>query len=134
MGELVLARDAGAMVGAAVVAVGETILAGLESIGSIGRRMRENKRAAADLLRTAESIQPQIREIRRRATLSSSETLDDLLGTVYIILDAVDGYSAAGAFKRAKNSKKYAKKFERLNNQLTQRMYAVTLADMASRR
>lgn len=129
MAELVLAGEVGhTLIGVAISAVAERILAALRSIRGIGGRIKENRREADALLQRTDSIQPSVREFQRRRTMSSSRPLDDLLVTVNAIRDAVNRYDAAGALKRARNSKTYAKEFARLHTQLDQRMNAAALA------
>ncbi|CAN0034971.1 unnamed protein product [Ectocarpus sp. 8 AP-2014] len=130
MGELVLAKFAGQ----AVVNIAELILESVDSIGSIVRGMKENNRHASQLLEMVEAIEPPIRAIQKKGTtLSGSESLRQLLETVQEIRTVLDEYARTCIVARALKRKKIAKKFAWLGNNLTQKMHAVQLGDIADR-
>ncbi|CAN0004667.1 unnamed protein product [Ectocarpus sp. 6 AP-2014] len=130
MGELVLAKFAGQ----AVVNIAELILECVDSIGSVVRGMKENNRHASQLLEIVEAIEPPIRAIQKKGTtLSGSESLRQLLETVQEIRTVLDEYALTCIVARTLKRKKIAKKFAWLGNNLTQKMHAVQLGDIADR-
>lgn len=87
MTEVLAAKYAGGK----VLNFASLILACVGSIASIVRGMKDNSRAASELLETVEAIEHPIREIQKKSDkLSRSEPLHQLLEAVQKIRDVVE--------------------------------------------
>eukprot|EP00752_Nemacystus_decipiens_P004848 g4411.t1 len=108
----------------------QAILACVYAIAGIVKGIKGNDRAASQLLKRVEAIEPPMRDIQKKGTHlpSTSESLRQLLETVQNTRDALDKYAMTCKAWRIVKQKKISKKFERLGVKLTMEMVVVTSA------
>lgn len=107
--------------------VAVVILRVVAEIRDVAEGIKENDRQACRLFKRVTAIEPPVLAVKQGTTLSSSESLRQILATVEKIRNFLEGYARTTNFNRALKRKANADKFTQLGVILTEGMQALQL-------
>lgn len=103
------------------------ILGVVAEIYDIAKDIKENDRQACRLLERVEAIEPAMLAVEQGTKTSSSKSLRQLLATVEMVRDFLEGYARMSNFNRALKRKANASNFTQAGDSLTQDVQAFSL-------
>ncbi|CAM9343024.1 unnamed protein product [Ectocarpus fasciculatus] len=103
------------------------VLGAMAQIRDLAKDIKENDRQACRLLDRVKAIEPAVLAVKQGTTTSSSESLRQLLETVEMIRNFLEGYARMSNFNRALKRKSNASEFTQFSVHITEGMQALQL-------
>ncbi|CAM9933872.1 unnamed protein product, partial [Ectocarpus fasciculatus] len=103
------------------------VLRAAAEIRDIAKNIKENDRQACRLLERVKAVEPAVLAVKQGTKTSSPESLRQLLATVEMIRNFLEGYARMSNFNRALKRKSNASEFTQFGVLLTEGVQALSL-------
>ncbi|CAN0541870.1 unnamed protein product, partial [Ectocarpus sp. 12 AP-2014] len=103
------------------------VLGVMAQIRDFAKDIKENDRQACRLIERVKAVEPAVLAVKQGTNTSSSDSLRQLLATVEMIRNFLEGYAQMSKFNRALKRKSHASEFTQFGVLLTEGVQALSL-------